>query len=153
MWNKTQELFDFNNKCVSIYILESHNVFNELYLSYSMKIVDVNEEREERERRMKDRYDKAISLADRVFGKERVSGEGRDIAGGRYDSFYVDFINESGPLKCGVEIDLVGRPEIKVYGEKNFLEAKRFGEEFERMFEEEVTLRHNFPQGSQDYKD
>ena len=110
-----------------------------------MQIVDVAKERSEEEGRNKGRYDKVISLADEVFGRERISGEGRGIASSRrYDSIYVDFVNKSGPLRCGVEISLVGRPEILVHDENNYQNARKFGEEFEKRFGEDITLKHNY---------
>ena len=110
-----------------------------------MKIVDVLKEKTKEEEKAKVRYDQAISLADEIFGRMRITGDGRGLAScGRFDSFYVDFVNESGPLRCGVEINLVGRPVINVRDENTYQDAKRFGEEFERRLGEEITLNHNY---------
>ena len=109
-----------------------------------MKIVNVAKERSEIGERIKLRYDKVISLADEIFGKGRITGEGRGIVGTVYNSIYVDRIKESGPLRCGVEIDLLVGLEIKVHNERSYSDAKKFGEELERRFSEEVTLKHNY---------
>ena len=110
-----------------------------------MQIVDVAKERSEEEGRNKGRYDKVISLADEVFGRKHILRDRKGIAcSRRYNSIYVDFVNESGPLRCGVEISLAGRPEIRVHDEKNYQNARKFGEEFEKRFGEDITLKHNY---------
>ena len=110
-----------------------------------MRIVDVAKERSEKEEGDRCRYDEIISLADEIFGRERISGEGRGIvSSAKYDSIYVDFVNENGPLRCGVEISLAGRFEIRVYDEKNYSDARKFGEKFEMRFAEAITLKHNY---------
>ncbi len=110
-----------------------------------MQIVDVAKERAEKEEISKGLYTKAISLADEVFGSGRISGGGRGILSSRmYDSIYVDFDKESLPLRCCVEINLLGRPEIRVHNESDYSNAIKFGEEFERRFGGEVTLKHNY---------
>ncbi len=105
-----------------------------------MKIVD-EIKREERARK---RYDGAVTLADEIFGRERVLAQKRDFnSSDPYDTIYVDKVEEGGIIQYGIEI-CVRKPEIKVYNESTFSEARRFGERLERAFEEEITLRHNY---------
>ena len=111
-----------------------------------MKIVDKTAERDRQEREKKGRFEGVCSLADKVFGRERVECSGRKIVGSDpYRSIYVDFVHQSGPINCSVEIEVGHGVEVRVHNEESYSEARRFGEEVEGRLKEEVILNHNYP--------